>query len=178
MNLINFISLQIISVLPYIVISYFLTGNWFEAEGFRFLYFSIGCIGATLAAQAWGFFVGATFPLKPAVFIGPILLVLFSVFGFCTPYREITTLFRWMWHISYFRASFHTALYSVYGFNRTDMPCPNNIIYCHFQKPRVFLQEMDIEHVDTWDNMSLVAGITVLMYCLTVFSLWYKLNRR
>lgn len=46
------------------MISYFLTGNWFEAEGFRFLYFSIGCIGATLAAQAWGFFVGSTFPLK------------------------------------------------------------------------------------------------------------------
>jgi len=58
------IPVQVISMLPYCVISFFLTGNWFEAEGYRFWYFTVGCIAATLAAQAWGFLVGATLPVK------------------------------------------------------------------------------------------------------------------
>ncbi|XP_063701907.1 ATP-binding cassette sub-family G member 1 [Culicoides brevitarsis] len=172
------IPVQVLSIVPYCFISYFLTGNWYQTDDYRFAYFTIGCIFATLAAQAWGFLVGSTLPTKIAVFIGPILLVLFSVFGFCTPYSEINRAFRWMWHVSYFRASFHTALNAVYGYNRTDMYCPDNVIYCHFSKPKVFLQEMDIENVNMFNNMSLVGGVIVLIHILTIISLWYKLNRR
>uniref|UniRef100_T1GBG4 ABC-2 type transporter domain-containing protein n=1 Tax=Megaselia scalaris TaxID=36166 RepID=T1GBG4_MEGSC len=116
-------------------ISYYLTGN-FIADMYRFYYFLILGSLATLAAQAWGFFVGATMPMKIAVFIGPILAVLFSVFGFCTRYIDITIMFRWMWHISYFRSGFHAILNSVYGDNRPFLDCPESAIYCHFKSPR------------------------------------------
>lgn len=58
-----------------------------------------------------------------AVFIGPVLACLFSVFGFCLALVDTPYQFRWLHHISYFRAGFHVAVHSVYGFNRTRMHC-------------------------------------------------------
>ncbi|KAL5279571.1 hypothetical protein ACFFRR_003893 [Megaselia abdita] len=51
----------------YMAISYYLTGN-FVADMYRFYYFLILGSLATLAAQAWGFFVGATMPMKVKLF--------------------------------------------------------------------------------------------------------------
>jgi len=62
------------------------------------------------------------------VFLGPILAVMFSVFGFCTRYIDITPLFRWMWHLSYFRAGFHGALNAIYGMDRPFLECPETAI--------------------------------------------------
>jgi ATP-binding cassette, subfamily G (WHITE), member 1 len=113
-----------------------------------------------------------------AVFIGPILACLYSIFGFCTRYADITPLFRWMYHISYFRAGFHGALNSAYGMNRTDLACPEGQVYCHFRNPKIFLREMDIENVNMNDNLILMATVIGIMHVLTVFTLWYKLNKR
>lgn len=44
-------------------ISVYLTGNNTD-EYFRIYYFVILAVLATLSAQAWGFFVGATLPTK------------------------------------------------------------------------------------------------------------------
>lgn len=117
-------------------------------------------------------------PFQLAVFIGPILAVLFSVFGFCTRYVDITPLFQWMWHISYYRASFHGILNSVYGMNRDDLFCPETQIYCHFKNPVLFQKDMDIEHVDMEKNFILIVSIVITMYIGTLFVLWYKLNKR
>ncbi|XP_052864562.1 uncharacterized protein LOC128271162 [Anopheles cruzii] len=117
-------------------------------------------------------------PVQLAVFIGPILAVLFSVFGFCTRYVDITPVFKWMWHISYYRASFHGILNSVYGMNREDLNCPETQIYCHFKNPVLFQKDMDIEHVDMESNFVLIVLIIITMYISTLFVLWYKLNKR
>lgn len=116
--------------------------------------------------------------LKLAVFIGPILAVLFSVFGFCTRYVDITPIFQWMWHISYYRASFHGILNSVYGMDRGPLHCPSSQIYCHFRNPVLFQKDMDIEQVDMEKNFILIVSIVLTMYAGTVVVLWYKLNKR
>ena len=113
-----------------------------------------------------------------AVFIGPILAVLFSVFGFCTKYADITPVFKWMWHISYVRASFHGMLNTAYGMKRPDLFCPESEMYCHFKNPVLVLKDMDVEHVDMMDNLILIIGIMFVIYISTVIVLWYKLNRR
>ncbi|XP_058168547.1 uncharacterized protein LOC131283007 [Anopheles ziemanni] len=151
----------------YVVISYHLTGNYVNFE--RFCVFALFCIAGSICAQSWGFFVGATLSVKLAVFIGPILAVLFSVFGFCTRYVDITPVFKWMWHISYYRASFHGILNSVYGMNREDLHCPETQIYCHFKNPVLFQKDMDIEHVDMQSNMVLITLIIITMYISTIF---------
>ncbi|XP_053696931.1 ATP-binding cassette sub-family G member 1 isoform X2 [Sabethes cyaneus] len=170
------IPVQIACSMIYVVISYYLTGNYHTFE--RFLLFALFCVAGSISAQAWGFFIGATLSVKLAVFIGPILAVLFSVFGFCTRYVDITPLFKWMWHISYYRASFHGILNSVYGMNREDLYCPETQIYCHFKNPVLFQKDMDIEHVDMEQNFLLIVSIVITMYIGTIFVLWYKLNKR
>lgn len=107
--------------------------------------------------------------------------MLFSVFGFCTRLVDITPLFSWMWHISYFRAGFHGAINTVYGMSRADLECPETapLQYCHFRDPRIFLAEMLIEEQQSLgENMALMGGVTVAMHVLTVMVLWLRLNKR
>lgn len=116
--------------------------------------------------------------LKLAVFVGPILAVLYSVFGFCNRYADITPLFRWMWNISYFRAGFHGVIETVYGMDRPFFKCPDSVMYCHFRDPRVLMSEMMVEDINFKDNIILMACVIVIMHVLTVIMLWYKLNKR
>lgn len=171
-------SLQMLCTLIYVFGSYFLTGNY--KDNYRLFVFTIMCMLVTLAAQAWGFFIGTTMPIKLAVFIGPILAVLFSVFGFCTRYADITPMFKWMWHISYFRAGFHGVIDTVYGMNRSDLHCPpgTRYEYCHFRKPKVFLKEVSISELDTDNNIYLLAGVIITLHLATLLRLWFKLNKR
>ncbi|CAK9797708.1 ATP-binding cassette subfamily G member 4 [Anthophora quadrimaculata] len=158
----------------YLAVSYWLTGQPVETS--RIITFMVVSIAASLTAQAWGFFIGATTPVKIAVFAGPIIAVLFSVFGFCIRYIDTPHVFRWMFHISYFRASFHSLLHTVYGFDRMDLKCDD--FYCHYKKPTQFLKEMDIADTSIANNLILTVGIGVLMHLLTASALWCKLNRR
>ncbi|XP_006624640.1 ATP-binding cassette sub-family G member 1-like [Apis dorsata] len=158
----------------YLVVSYWLTGQPVETP--RIISFMVVSIAASLTAQAWGFFIGATTPVNIAVFAGPIIAVLFSVFGFCIRYIDTPQMFRWMFYISYFRASFHSLLHTVYGFDRMDLKCDD--FYCHYKKPTQFLKEMEIADTSVANNLILILGIGVLMHLLTASALWCKLNRR
>ncbi|XP_067625363.1 ABC transporter G family member 18 [Eurosta solidaginis] len=178
LSLLSFeIPFQSICAVLYMIISVYLTGNNTD-ESFRIYYFVALAILATLSAQSWGFFVGATLPTKLAVFLGPILAVLFSVFGFCTRYIDITPIFRWMWHISYFRAGFHGALNAIYGLDRSFLTCPETAMYCHFRSPKVFLNYMMISDVNMADCVTLMIVVIAVMHALTLITLWHKLNKR
>ncbi|KMQ95470.1 atp-binding cassette sub-family g member 1-like protein [Lasius niger] len=184
------IPFQAACVATYITVSYWLTGQPIETN--RIISFMVISIAASLTAQAWGFFIGATTPIKIrtegrndieldvslqiAVFVGPIIAVLFSIFGFCIRYTDTPYAFRWMFHISYFRASFENLMYSVYGFDRTDLKCDE--FYCHYKKPTMLLIDMDMLDVNVVNNLILILGIGVLMHLLTASALWCKLNRR
>ncbi|XP_045769048.1 ATP-binding cassette sub-family G member 1-like [Maniola jurtina] len=165
---------QMISCVSYVVLSYWLTDNPLEPT--RATLFLATVVATSLCAQAWGYFIGSTTPTKIAVFIGPVLACLFSVFGFCLALRDTPYAFKWLHHASYFRAGFHVAVHSIYGFNRTKMHCAKE--YCHYITPSKFLQEMDITSVDVGANMAIVLSTTVLMHILTCTTLWYRLNKR
>lgn len=89
-------------------------------------------------------------------------------------------MFQWMWHISYFRAGFHGVIDTVYGMNRSDLWCPpdTQFKYCHFRNPKVFLREVSINELDSFNNIYLMSGVIILMHMLTLFTLWFKLNKR
>ncbi|CAH0406881.1 unnamed protein product [Chilo suppressalis] len=165
---------QMISCVSYVVLSYWLTDNPLEPT--RATLFLATIVATSLCAQAWGYFIGSTTPTKIAVFLGPVVACLFSVFGFCLALKDTPLAFRWLHHISYFRAGFHVAVHSVYGFNRTKIHCSK--MYCHYITPQKFLVEMDMAEVDVGGNMALVLSITVLMHLLTCAALWYRLNKR
>ncbi|KAF5280008.1 hypothetical protein FQA39_LY05389 [Lamprigera yunnana] len=166
---------QIVCTWLYIAISYWLTEQPLD---FRLFIFVMFCTLSTLCAQAWGYFIGATTPIKIAVFIGPVLACLFSVFGFCIRYYDTPILFRWMFHISYYRAGFQGVVYGMYGLNRSKLECPEEFLYCHYREPKKILQEIGIDDVNIIENVVLIIFVGCLMHVLTYVSLWIKLNKR
>ncbi|KAF2898941.1 hypothetical protein ILUMI_07234 [Ignelater luminosus] len=170
------IPFQIFCTWTYLAISYWLTEQ--PVDSLRIHIFVLFCTLSTLCAQSWGYFIGATTPIKIAVFVGPVLACLFSVFGFCIRYLDTPVIFRWMFHISYYRAGFHGVVYSMYGYNRTDLECPEELLYCHYKHPTKLLREMGITDVNIYSNISLIVVISLVMHSLTYISLWLKLNKR
>ncbi|XP_066252275.1 ATP-binding cassette sub-family G member 1-like [Euwallacea similis] len=169
------IPFQVLCTWIYIAISYYLTSQPIDYRAYHFVFYvTIG----TLCAQSMGYFIGATTSTKIAVFIGPVLACCFSVFGFCLRRMDTPYFFRWLFTVSYFRAAFHGMVMSVYGFNRADLLCPEEEMYCHYEDPSKFLREMDIVNVDLVSNISLVVFIWSLMHAATYLTLWFKLNKR
>ncbi|GJQ74987.1 hypothetical protein Trydic_g9609 [Trypoxylus dichotomus] len=169
------IPFQIICAWSYIIITYWLTE---QPTDYRIYFFVVFCTLSTLCAQAWGYFIGATTPIKIAVFLGPVLACLFSIFGFCIRYLDTPVMFRWMYSISYFRAGFQGLVYSIYGLSRPKLYCPESAVYCHYQVPSDFLGEMDMEDVNLWSNISLIIIISFLMHAFTYAAVWFKLHKR
>lgn len=169
--------LQILCTWIYVVISYKLTGQDTEVP-MRYYFFLLFCLLGTICAQSWGYFIGATTPVKIAVFVGPVVAVLFSIFGFCLSLPDTPGYFRWLYHLSYYRAGFHGVVVSVYGLNRTELACPEDLLYCHYALPTKFLKEMGIVNVDLSLNASLIVTITIVMHLLTFGALWLRLNKR
>lgn len=169
------IPFQLICSWTYLAISYWLTEQPLD---FRLYLFVLFTTLATLCAQAWGYFIGATTPLKVAVFIGPVIACLFSIFGFCITYVNTPIMFRWMYFISYYRAVFHGLVYSIYGLHRNNLECPEEEMFCMYSDPNKFLAEMDIVEVDLVSNISVIVAIWCIMHCATYLSLWFKLSKR
>ncbi|CAH0561475.1 unnamed protein product [Brassicogethes aeneus] len=169
------IPFQVICTWSYVMISYWLTG---QPMDFRLYLFLLFCTLLTLCAQSMGYFIGATTPIKIAVFVGPVIACFFSVFGFCLRYIDTPAIFKWLFKISYYRAGFQSVVFSIYGLSRKNLICPEDMVYCHYQDPSKFLKEMDITNVDLVSNISLIVLIWCLMHAATYLTLWLKLNKR
>lgn len=112
------------------------------------------------------------------MFLGPVLACLFSVFGFCIKYEDTPNFFKWLYHISYFRAGFHGITYSMYGLNRSELYCPDVELYCHYTDPSKFLREMGIIDINIFSNVTIIIFICCILHCATYLSLWVRLNKR
>ncbi|XP_065225243.1 ATP-binding cassette sub-family G member 1 [Planococcus citri] len=168
------IPLQVACSTTYLLPAYFLTGQ--PMELFRLAYFAIILIVTSLTAQSTGFLLGATLPVNISVFIGPVLMVLFSVFGFAIRLADIPATFKWLHYFSFVRSSYHSLLYSMYGMKRSLLPCDQT--YCHFRYAGQFLVEMDVKDFEMYTEFFYICFICVLVYISTSFCIWYRLNKR
>lgn len=116
------------------------------------------------------------FIFQIAVFLSPTIAVLLSTFGFNIFHHDIHEYFLWLYHISYFRAAFHSLVVSMYGHNRTTLPCEQ--LYCHYKYPDKFLYEMDIRDVSISENTIFVGSVGLFLHLCTVTAIWIRLNRR
>ncbi|XP_075224145.1 ATP-binding cassette sub-family G member 1-like isoform X2 [Lycorma delicatula] len=175
------IPFQILCVLVYFIPSYLLTAQ--PLEWTRFSLFLMFTISVCLTAQAGGYLVGATTPVTLAVFIGPVITVFLSVFGFASKYSEIPSYLKIFYYISYFRVSFQGSLNTLYGFNRTALPClldgfHGETGYCHYRHAIKFLKEMDFSDLNIGFDFSFILGFGILLYACTVSAIWLRLNCR
>ncbi|XP_041985675.1 ATP-binding cassette sub-family G member 4-like [Aricia agestis] len=155
------------------VICYWQTGNPIEGE--RMTLYVAAMMLMSVCGASWGFFLGSTVPIKLAVFIGPSMTCVYSLFAFSLPLKYTPYPFRWLYHTSYFRAGCHIAVNAIYG-NRGKLPCSK--VYCHYMSPKNFLTEFDVTPIDITSNFALIVFTTILLYFLTFCTLYYKLNKR
>lgn len=118
------------------------------------------------------------FPLQISVFIGPVVMVLFSVFGFSIRLKELPPAYVWLHYFSFVRSSFQSIIYSVYGFSREVLPCNQNEAYCHYKYPVKFLADLEFDKVNIYPEFFYICFFFVCTYILTTTILWYKLNKR
>ncbi|KAE8750648.1 ABC-transporter, subfamily G member 01, partial [Frankliniella occidentalis] len=175
--------IQAVLCATYLAPSIVLTGQ--PLDLFRIIHFYSFATLASLTAQSCGFLFGATVPITISVFLGPVFAVVLSIFGFCIWYRDIPNFFMWIYHISYFRAAFQGCVYAMYAYGRSAMPCDNRmkahaggINYCHYKAPRKILNEMDIADVSFWTNTASIVVFCLIVYIITIFVIWFRLNRR
>ncbi|KAL0266301.1 UNVERIFIED_CONTAM: hypothetical protein PYX00_008887 [Menopon gallinae] len=168
------IPMQTINCFIGVTIVYYLSNQ--PLELFRYSYFILFCTAIALAAQAIGFFLGATVPVKIAAFVGPVSAATCSVFGFTVRFCDLSLVFKWMSLFSYFRSAFHGIMTVLYGYDRGLLEC--NDLYCHFRTPKKILDEMDMANINIYANLIYISSVCVVMHFLTFITLYMKLNNR
>lgn len=103
-------------------------------------------------------------------------MVLFSVFGFAIRLADIPITFKWLHHFSFVRASYQSLLFSMYGLERSPLPC--ELKYCHFRYPGQFMAEMDVTNFEMYPEFLYICFICFIVYTSTSFCIWYRLNKR
>lgn len=169
------IPFQMLCCLVYIVPAYVLTSQ--PMELIRFSYFAIFLVVTSLTSQSTGFLCGATMPVKVSVFVGPVTVVLLSVFGFAIRLTDIPAVYVWLHYFSFVRASFQSVVYSLYGFARDVLPCSDDV-YCHYKNPTKFLKEMQFQDVNIYPEFFYICFFFLCTYVLTTTVIWYRLNKR
>eukprot|EP00102_Acyrthosiphon_pisum_P024791 XP_016662001.1 PREDICTED: ATP-binding cassette sub-family G member 4 isoform X2 [Acyrthosiphon pisum] len=174
-NVIMYKRNKILCCLVYIVPSYIMTSQ--PLELMRFSYFTIFLVVTSLTSQSTGFLCGATMPVKVSVFVGPVFVVLLSVFGFAIRFTDIPAIYVWLHYFSFVRGSFQSLVYTLYGFGRGVLPCSDEM-YCHYKNPMKFLTEMEFAQVNIYPEFFYICFFFLCTYVLTTTVIWYRLNKR
>lgn len=83
--------------------------------------------------------------------------MLLSVYGIGSGKDSIPKIVQFIMSLSYLRYALEGIIQSIYGFNRGDMNCPPDEIYCPYKKPEFLLRIMGFEDTDV--RVSIVALI-------------------
>lgn len=138
----------------------------------RYLWFLATCLMISFVAQSVGLVVGAAMNVQNGVFLAPVMSVPFLLFsGFFVSFDAIPQMLRWITYLSYIRYGFEGTALATYSFGREKLKCFQQ--YCHFKKPQVILEELDMLdsniHVDI---IALIAIFVVLRLMAYLFLRW------
>ncbi|KAL9923077.1 ATP-binding cassette subfamily G member 4 isoform 1-T2 [Glossina fuscipes fuscipes] len=135
------IPMQLLCTSIYIIITYKLTDQ--PAELFRLVLFCTIVFLTALVGQSIGLAIGASLNIKIAAILGPFLLCPFLMFsGFFLQEKDTSRALKWLFKISFLKYSFDGSVLSIFGFERSHLPCKD--IYCHYSRPRSLLKDVDM----------------------------------
>lgn len=69
------------------------------------------------------------------------------------------------------------ALYEAGNFARTDIKCPEHIVYCHYSKAETILKELGMETAGFYDNIAKIVLQLLLFKSLSYFTLRRRLAK-
>lgn len=166
------IPVTILCTCIYVSITYFLTNQ--PIETFRFFMVLSILICVSFAAQAYGIFLGSMFDLKISIIIAALLMathILFS--GFIVLEKDVHWIFQLIFETIYLKHSFYATTSVILG-NRT-LECDK--IYCHFQKPRKFMDMIGIGDDDDLIKPLIAIILTFFtLHLLTFLRLRFRLK--
>ncbi|CRL06051.1 CLUMA_CG018971, isoform A [Clunio marinus] len=166
------IPLTLVCSFIFVATVYVMTDQPFE--DFRFAYFVMLQILSSFISQGLGLMIGSFFKLMNALYFAAVFLPVIVLFGgFMITQKDANKFFYWIFEICYTKHAGDATLVSILGYNRSKLECTEEI-YCHFERPQKFLEEIDFK-----DEIS-VGNISVLIASLIIFRLvaFYMINHR
>lgn len=166
---------QMLLPLVYNAIVYTMTGQ--PLEWIRFGQFSLVMALAALIAQSTGLLIGASCSIQTAVFLGPVTMMPAILFcGFFVDHQQLPVWLGWISRLSFTRYGFEALVLSVLGHGRSPLKCSQP--YCHYRRPRKFLQELSLSESGYWVDVGVLVLIAVLLRCIGYLVLRWKVTRK
>ncbi|XP_015607145.1 ATP-binding cassette sub-family G member 1 [Cephus cinctus] len=140
---------QMLFAMVYSSVSYFLSSQPLDWN--RFLMFLVIAILTTFIAESIGLIIGTTLNPINGTFFGAITTATLLTFaGFLVLFNHMPVFMNYISYLSYLRYSLEGLVHSVYGFNREKLPCPQELVYCHYRVPETILAELAMAENHYW----------------------------
>lgn len=113
------------------------------------------------------------------MFVGPVVAVpimLLAVYGIGNGKTNIPVLIRLMMSLSYLRYGLEGLVDSVYGFDRSDMICPNSEMFCPYKSPKFLLYVMGMDEINSTVSISALIIFYSFFNALAFFMIRHRLS--
>ncbi|XP_059053888.1 ATP-binding cassette sub-family G member 1 [Achroia grisella] len=153
-------------------IVYFMTGVPFTIS--RFIAFCLVGNVVSLVAEGMGLAVGSVFNVRNGCAIGPSSIAPFlglAIYGFDFAHR-IPLMMNILMKTSFIRCGVVAMVLTIFGFNREPLDCKD--VYCHFAKPDVLIEYLDLERTSVWLEIITMLGIMFVFRSLCFIGLRWR----
>ncbi|XP_046615200.1 ATP-binding cassette sub-family G member 4-like [Neodiprion virginianus] len=167
--------IQTLFAIVYCSISYFLSSQPLDWN--RFLMFLAIAVLTTLTAESIGLVLGTTVNPINGTFLGAISTAVMLTFaGFFVLFNHMPTFLYYLSYLSYLRYSLEGLVQAVYGFNRGDLNCPEEAVYCHYRVPKTILNELAMTDGKYWVDIVFLSAHFVVLRIIGYCTLRRKLT--
>ncbi|XP_022129072.1 ATP-binding cassette sub-family G member 1 [Pieris rapae] len=140
----------------------------------RFLAFCLIGNIVSLVAEGVGMAIGSVFSVRNGCAIGPAAIAPFlglAIYGFDFAHK-IPLIMTIIMKTSFIRCGVVAMVLTIFGFGRQPLEC--NDVYCHFAKPDVLLQYLDIEKSSVWFEIFIMVSIMIAVRFLCFMGLRWR----
>lgn len=95
-----------------------------------------------------------TLSAQNGVFLGAVASCFMIVFsGFIVLFNHMPTVMRYLSNISLLKYCLEALVAAIYERGRTDFKCPEEIMYCHYNKSETILKELGMDSESFFMNV-------------------------
>lgn len=96
--------------------------------------------------------------------------------GFFVLFSHMPIVFVWLSQLSFLRHGLTALVVAIYGNAREPLPCPDNVLYCHYRLPQTLLEEFGMADTSYWLNCAILVVFFVGLRFISYFTLRKKLK--
>ncbi|XP_061390559.1 ATP-binding cassette sub-family G member 4-like, partial [Musca vetustissima] len=152
-------------------IMYFLSGQ--PRQLFRYLLFIGITLLTSLTGSSFGILVGSRLRLLNALFMGPNMCAIWIMFAnYAVDRPHFHPLETFLMYTSFMRHSVEGLMITLFGYNRADLPCPENIVFTieMYELKCRASTSASVENGDVFRKLSRVMGVNIKFVDLTYFA--------